>query len=340
MKIRLPLCKKPPMVANQFFALPLSIIFTQPQQYEDWFYNEFTQLYSLIAAPTNEMQIKLYSDLNDGLFAPLDSIQIPYTSFHVGEDIAQFYRILLKNGYYIRTFCNVKFLTPLHIQTDFFHDFMIFGFDDTTGLFDIRTYVDGHLRDVQVSFEEMNQGHLHTSPSDGINQFITTYQLNNIPNESVLDCFSWRLMDYLGGINPAHREQMINYGFDPCCWGIRIYDLFERFFELSSEGTGVYISQNNWYTLYEHKQHIQQQCRHFSKKGLIRYSDTLDQEMNEICDTALRCIFLRMKAELHGGYHTQKEIPALQRHIRLLKEQELSTYTKLCRLNGWYMERS
>lgn len=339
MKIRLPLCEKPPMVANQFFALPLSILFTQPQQYEDWFYNEFTQLYALIAPPANEMQIKLYSALNDGLFAPLDSIQIPYTSFHLGEDIAQFYRMLLKNGYYIRTFCNLKYLTALHMQNDFFHDFMIFGFDDTTGLFDIRTYVDRHLRDIQVGFEEINQGHLNTSPSDGINQCITTYQLNNIPNESVLDCFSWRLMDYLDGVNPGRREQMINYGFDPCYWGIRIYDLFERFFEQCSEEK-AYINRNSWYTLYEHKEHIRQQCWHFSKQGLMRYSDTLDREMNEICDTALRCIFLCMKAEFNKGYRMEKELPALQHQIRLLKEQELDTYNKLCRLNGWYMERS
>lgn len=72
----------------------------------------------------------------------------------------------------------------------------------------------------------------------------------------------------------------------------------------------------------------------------MRYSDTLDQKMSEICDTALRCIFLCMKAEFNEGYRMEKELPTLQRHIRILKEQELDTYNKLCRLNGWYMERS
>ena len=62
--------------------------------------------------------------------------------------------------------------------------------------------------------------------------------------------------------------------------------------------------------------------------------------MNEICDTALRCISIRMKATLHEGYCIEKEMLSLQRHLRLLKEQELDTYNKLCRLNGWYVERS
>ncbi len=338
MKTKLPLCEKPPMIANQFYALPLSIIFTQPQRYEDWFYNEFTQLQALIAEPSNEMQIKLYSALNDGLFAPLDSIQIPYTAFDVGEDIVAFYRMLLKNGYYVRSFCNVKFFSSLHIENDYFHDFLIFGFDDDTSTFDVRAYQDYHLKDVKVSYDEMIQGHLTADRSQSVNQFITTYRLNDFQMESIVDCFSWRLMDYLGGINTCRREQMINYGFDPCYWGIRIYDLFDRFFE-NSDSNPVYIGRNSWYTVYEHKQHMQNKCRHFLKKGLIQYSDSLDQDLGEICNTAMRCVALHVKTKLKQGHNIEKDLQALQRNVKLLKEQELETYASLCRLNGWYVER-
>lgn len=338
MKTNLPLCKEPPMIANQFLALPLSIIFTQPQRYEDWFYNEFTQLQALIASPSNEMQIKLYSALNDGLFAPLDSIQIPYRAFDVGEDIVVFYRMLLKNGYYVRTFCNVNFFSELHIKNNFFHDFLIFGFDDNMGMFDVRAYQNYHLKDVKVSYNEMLQGHISADRSQSANQFITTYRLNEFQTESIVDCFSWRLMDYLGGINTCRREQMINYGFDPCCWGIRVYDLFDRFFE-NPDSNPVYIGRNSWYTVYEHKQHMQNKCRHFQKKGLIQYSDTLDQALGEICNTAMRCVFLHVKTQMKQKNTIENDIQALQRNVKLLKEQEIEIYTKLCRLNGWYVER-
>lgn len=337
MKTKLPLCEKPPMIANQFYALPLSIIFTQPQQHENWFYNEFTQLQALIDPQSNVMQIKLYSALNDGLFAPLDSIQIPYTAFNVGEDIVAFYRILIKNGYYVRSFCNVKFFSNLHIENDYFHDFLIFGFNDDTGMFDVRAYQDFYLKDVKVRYDEMQNGHLTADRSQGVNQFITTYRLNDFQTESIVDCFSWRLMDYLEGINTDKRERMINYGFDPCCWGIKTYDLFDRFFE--ERNPPVYIGRNDWYTVYEHKQHMHNKCRHFFKKGLIRYSDSLDHAIGEICNTAMRCVTLRIKIMLKQWNHIEKDMQALQRNVKSLKEQELETYNKLCRLNGWYVER-
>ena len=34
MKRRLPLAERPPMIANQYMAFPLSIIFTAPERYE------------------------------------------------------------------------------------------------------------------------------------------------------------------------------------------------------------------------------------------------------------------------------------------------------------------
>lgn len=145
-------------------------------------------------------------------------------------------------------------------------------------------------------------------------------------------------MDYLGGINTCRREQMINYGFEPCHWGIRIYDLFDLFFE-NSDTNSVYIGRNNWYTVYEHKQHMQNKCRHFLKKGLIQYSDSLDQAIGEIGNTAMQCVSLHVKTKLKQGQNIEKDMQALQRNVKLLKEQELETYNKLCQINGWYVER-
>lgn len=338
MKVKLPLCERPPMVANQFVALPLSIIFTQPQKYEDWFYNEFTQLYGLLAMPSGEMQIKLYSPLEDGLFDPLESVYIPFTRFDLGEDAPAFYRLLLKNGYYIRTFCNIKYFSALQTEYDFVHDFLLFGFDDNAGTFDVRAYQDGYLKDFQVSFDEMNQGHLHADYLNAPHAFITTYRLKDFSAQPVLDCFSWRLMDYLGGINTRHREEMINYGFDPCYWGMRIYELFDRFFDLFSAGQ-AYIGKNSLYTFYEHKQHMQNKCRRFSQNGMIRYSDALDQQLGEICDTAMRCVSFLIKMEIKDYRNVDRDIQSLKRTVQTLKEQELQTYNALCRLNGWYVER-
>ena len=84
---------------------------------------------------------------------------------------------------------------------------------------------------------------------------------------------------------------------------------------------------------------MQNKCRHFLKKGLIQYSDTLDQALGEICNTAMRCVALHVKTQLKQGHNIEKDMQALQRNVKLLKEQELETYNKLCRLNGWYVER-
>ena len=81
-----------------------------------------------------------------------------WTAFDVGEDIVAFYQMLLKNGDYVRSFCNVKFFPNLHIENDYFHDFLIFGFDDDTGMFDIRAYQDYHLKDAKVSYEASGSG--------------------------------------------------------------------------------------------------------------------------------------------------------------------------------------
>ena len=327
------------MVANQFVALPLSIIFTQPQKYEDWFYNEFTQLYGILAMPGRELQIKLYSALEDGLFDPLESIQIPVAPFDLGEDIVSFYRLLLKNGYYIRAFCNVNFFSALHLEHDFFHDFLIFGFDDDAGSFDVRAYRDGYLSDFPVSFDEMTQGHLHVDREREKHALLTIYRLREFSVQPVLDFFSWRLMDYLDGVNTRHREQMINYGFDPCFWGMRIYELFDLFFDRLGSEDEIGIGNNSMYTFYEHKQHMQNKCRRFSQNGMIRYSDALDEGLGDICNTAMRCVSFLLKMEMKGYRNVERDIQGLKRTIQTLKEQELHTYNGLCRLNGWYVER-
>lgn len=145
-------------------------------------------------------------------------------------------------------------------------------------------------------------------------------------------------MDYLGAVNTLRREKMINYGFDPCYWGIQIYDLFDQFFDLL-ETQQASIGTNSWYTLYEHKKHMQNKCRRFFNKGIIRYSDSLDEGMEEICKRAMVCISLHMKMQLKRGKNVNSERQALQRNLKILKEQELHTYTELCHQNGWYVER-
>ncbi len=340
MKIRLPLCDEPPMIAYHFIALPLSIIFTRPEQYKTWFYNEFTQVYANKSERPYALHISLYSSTSDNNeYAPLASIQIPYMQLDLGGDYAAFYRLLVKNGYYVRTFCNVRYLSALNINYDFFHDFMIFGFDDDKGIFDIRAYKDGKLQDVCVSYDEINNGHIYCDKPENPHKHIIIYKLQDIQCETTIDTLSWHLVDYLFGIDTQLRIRAINPGFNSGIWGMKVYDQINALFEqFDYQRTGIAIP--SWCAFFEHKQHMQNKLRYFKKQGLIEYPDSLDQQMKSICGNANLCIMLQTKIDVMAKMEVSdrsREVLSIQRIIRQLKAQETETYGKLCRINGWYV---
>ncbi|MBR7092867.1 MAG: hypothetical protein IKI50_06780 [Clostridia bacterium] len=141
-------------------------------------------------------------------------------------------------------------------------------------------------------------------------------------------------MDYMDGINTKRRETSPYLSFDTGVWGIKVYDLLEEFFELEDAGR-AYIGWNNVCTLQEHKTHILNQCRIFSSKGLIQYSNEIDKQIQQICDLSDLCVMLKVKMDIKNGQRIEQEKRSFRNNIRELRNREYETYSKLIKLNGW-----
>ncbi|MBR7092866.1 MAG: hypothetical protein IKI50_06775, partial [Clostridia bacterium] len=125
------------------------IIFTEPERYEPWFHNEFTQLYSIVQA-NHEMQIIMYLSNDNNGYQPLQHFELSFKDFLIHEDIVLFFKMLINNGYYVKKFANVGLLSALHLERDFIHDILINGFDDESKTFYFRSYRNGHLQECAV----------------------------------------------------------------------------------------------------------------------------------------------------------------------------------------------
>lgn len=307
MKVLLPIGDHPPLRAHQFYALPLSIIELKSEQYLAWFMNEFTQIYAFEAIP-NQLSVKFYSDRDDGLFEPLESVQIPLRHLELTDSYVEFYRLFLKKGYYIRTFCDCARIRALEFSHTFWHDLMLFGFDDSKREFWIKAYVQGELTNLPVSYEELEFACAGGDQVSSENEFVTLYRLKDLEIRPRLEKLKWHLLDYIEKNNTAWRECAGQRTYTGVSWGLAVYD---KILELASRPVNQKLFEtNNLYCLYEHKQHLRAKLRYFAQQNLLQYPEEIDgqlQQVEQMTDAMLRRT-MKINQMLERGLNIREEL--------------------------------
>ena len=186
MKTILPICMAPAIRSLGFYAFPLSIIQSNEQQFTPWLYNEFTQIYATV--PMNDdFVIKFYSrqeDYNHD-YQPLIAHKMILSDL-IMEDVLALYRTMLQNHYYVYTFVDKWYLSAYELKDHWWHDLMLYGFDDQEKVFYAEGYVNNYIRTFLIPYNEMEAACRDGAKLAAQEQYVVFYRLRDvdIPTES------------------------------------------------------------------------------------------------------------------------------------------------------------
>lgn len=334
MKTIMPICSTPAIKSLGFYAFPLSIIQTKEKQYTPWFYNEFTQLQATV--PTNDdFVIDFYFKQEDCIhnYQPLVSHKMHLADL-VMEDVVSLYRLMIQNHYYVYTFVDKWFLSAYHLKDHWWHDLMLYGFDDEEQIFWAEGYVDNYIRTFPIPYAEMKVACQNGTSLAALGHYAVFYRLKDVDIPTDLNKLRTHLYDYMRSNNTQWRENSIAPKARNSKWGMACYDPIRNYCRSYREGDRI-VRMASIYPILEHKAHMHRRLRYLAECGHMEYTDELDQQMQVLVAKANALInrFVRAHQKHALGMDVEKEIRASEDLVN-----ELQTRETLC-LNQ-YMDRN
>lgn len=318
MKKVLKTAAEAPLKAHQFLALPLSIIFCE-SGYENWFYNEFTQLLAH-HNDSRELTVIYYNYTYLEEYEPLDCLRLTDKMLEIKEHIVDFFKIMLRHDYYVYEFCDDFYISALNIKHHRYHDILIYGYNDDKNVFYGKAYVGVQIRDIVIPYEQLIKAHNSEYIQALATKSIFFYRRRNVRIELNPEKLKWHLLDYMEGVDSLSREAPRAQPNKNACWGVRVYDAVERsLLKNPSE-----LTRNNMYCLCEHKHNMRDKLNYFSKNTGLVLSDKTDERLAAVCGMAERFFKLAMKLnyKLSADMYVQREQTTLLEQLHALKKAE------------------
>ncbi|WP_169165667.1 hypothetical protein [Cellulomonas taurus] len=267
MRMRLPM-RRPRAYAYQFYAFPLMVCEQVPAS-DDWVFSNYIQL-ALDPDPGSPVPFCFYFD--DHTRSPWWDTQRLTRQWLArrGDDIVSVARDALADGWYVYLTVNERYVPHrlAHLDdTDYPHDLLIFGCDDSAGDFDL------------LGYDERQQFAATTIPQDllrdayeylGDQPFYDTGIVLYRPRPSGhyrLDhgFIADSLEEYLTGADTSARFQATAEPMDRI-WGAQAYPyLIER---LRGSAQGTTMSVIDAQVLWEHKHVMLERADHCLRAGV------------------------------------------------------------------------
>lgn len=319
--MRLPLADQVPLRSHNLLALPMSIIMVD-DHYEHWLYNEFLQCYAF-DEPGLNFGVRHYSSMDDGIFEPLECVRFPLSDFYLSQSIVDFFRMMLKESYYIYTFCDHYYIASLTTGIHWYHDVLVYGYDDQKGVFYLRTYVNGRLKNMLATYEEIMAAHSGRDDPQSRFHNLYLYRRKDIDFPQNPAKLSWYLLDYRNGIATRDRERGCEPFIHGCVWGMRVYDKLLQCCRHRNNDAMLY-QLNAIYCFYENKAHRLKSIRHFEKNKIARLSARVQTELQQVCDIAMWVVALSQKIgmKIHASLPFEQDMAHLIQQLHRMRELE------------------
>lgn len=318
-----------PLKSHQFLALPMSIIMIH-DGYENWFYNEFTQL---LANHNNERELTIvyynYAYLEE--YEPLDCLRLTDKMLQVGEHIVDIFKIMIEHDYYVYEFCDDFYISALHLKHHRYHDLLIYGYSDSDDAFYAKAYVGTQIHDIIIPYNEMIQAHnSEFIPSDATKSiFFYKRRETNIPLNP--EKLKWHLLDYLEGVDTLSREVPRAAHNRDSYWGICVYDAIEDAILKKPKS----LTRNNVYCFYEHKCNMRNKLIYFSENSELSVDEDIVRDLNQVCvmADAFFKLSIKLNYKLSAGMPVQREQDELISQLCKLKKAEIEVLSDYYRKN-------
>ena len=120
----------PVITSHHFYALPLSIIGSDPKL-RLWQYSEFIQIHTSRNREDEKAEIRLYNKDHDMFkYEPLHEAVIAPKRLVYGERVIDVYKALLDSEQYIYDFVDKYYIKSFGYSRSFIHDLLLYGYDD------------------------------------------------------------------------------------------------------------------------------------------------------------------------------------------------------------------
>lgn len=282
----------PPKTLHQFYALPLSIIMTNPESWS-WYYSQFMQLHTFRDDAENIM-LRLYNIGGNYEYAPLEQIKAESDRVKLGEDIINLIKIMLRNGYYTYVFCDIFHLKALQIDKHNIHDILIYSYDDAKEEFGAFAYVGTKLGRFTLAYSEFYNAY-YSSFTDGSDRLSFYRMRQDVSNMFDLERVKWHMLDYIEGVDTLARENPYSGGMHKARWGVDIYDELMNMYKFDWDKWGSFAIPET-YCLLEHKIDHVKRMKYLQDRSLLFYTEDQLQMFEQLESTAKILVNLLLKA--------------------------------------------
>lgn len=178
-------------------AFPLGIIKANLNDYDIWLCGKLINCVYKYSGVFDVIDDDLWS-INDGLAFVQNIYVAPESLAFSGFDLIEFNKSMLRTGHYITGTYNEYYIPGKHayLNYDFNHDYVIFGYDDSTKVFKSATYLPNSMYGyVDITYDD----YLQAVTMNKISRANVDYfQINSsyVPNIEVTALVS-KLKDYL-----------------------------------------------------------------------------------------------------------------------------------------------
>ena len=321
----LPVINDPPLKSHQYIFLPLCAFLAETCEGNwNWFYNEFTQIFAF-DLNKSEIGIKPYQ----GMVTPFGDVKIIQSCLEIGDDITDFFKILINNDYYIVENCDDFYIKELQLKYHRQHDFLIYGYDNETRCFMVKAQHKSKLCDFEVPYSQIIEAHNSKHLINPVyNIFLYKYKESN--EQINIEKLKWHLLDYIEGTDTLAREAPTSQRDVNMVWGIKVFDRIKKAYQ-----SGMICGTNNIYCWYEHRQNLLNKFIHFDKYTDLVYNEQIKEEMENICKKSENIFKLCMKVniKIKNKFSADDDIKLLCKSLDELKPLELNILNRFYKDN-------
>ncbi len=196
---------KPVITSHQYYALPLSIISSEPRLCS-WLYNEFIQWYTFRNREDDRIHVRLYNNKNElFIYEPLEEVLVTPKQLVDGSNIIDVFRSFLNSGQYVYDFVDHYYIKAFGCNKHYMHDVLIYGYDNSLQVLHAYAYLGSKLAKFEIPYSEYVAA--YNSDYQKSQWHCTVLyrkkEMNFYPN---VNRIGNHIADYLASINTFQRE--------------------------------------------------------------------------------------------------------------------------------------